>query len=237
MTQFAVVIPVFNPTPVFPQLLFRLNKTLQPLPGKWQIVLVDDGSSQWIKPPEIQIPITILKHAVNKGKGAALKTAFTYLISKSIPLQAVVILDADLQHLPEDIPRFLRLFQKTKADIILGVRKRTVGEMPIHRIASNYLTSLIISLLTGTLVKDSQCGFRFIRWDVLKSILPQLSENRFHLESEMLLQLGWFGYKIDHVSIPTIYNAQPSAIQNVPDTLNFVALITRMVWKRMWRNV
>ena len=103
--------------------------------------------------------------------------------------------------------------------------------MPASRIVSNTLTSLIISLLIGQPVRDSQCGFRFYSRALLEHFV--LSERRFHLESEALLRAGWGKWRIGWVSIPTIYNGSPSAIRHLPDTLNFVQLVLKLTLRRI----
>lgn len=130
---------------------------------------------------------------------------------------------------------FLWEFQCHQADMVYGYRSRKIGVMPLHRIASNYLTSLIISLFTGRICRDSQCGFRLYRKAALRNVPMQ--ENRFHLESELALRLGWRKAKMVPVRIPTIYNHSPSAIRNLPDTLNFVALVVKLVFRRLWGHV
>jgi hypothetical protein len=64
-----------------------------------------------------------------------------------------------------------------------------------------------------------------------------MTENRFHLESEMLIRSGWKKFKIDFIEIPTIYNFGPSAINNFSDTLNFVSLILKLTAKRIAGHV
>ena len=237
MDHFAIVIPVYNPTEHFRELLVRLRSVLASQPGQWLVVVVNDGSDHWPEIPQEGLPLIILHHQRNQGKGAALKTGFRYLAETAIPWTAVLTMDADLQHPPEEIPGFLRQFRNENPDMVLGCRNRSPRVMPLHRIASNYLTSLIISLLTGKKVRDSQSGFRLFRWGPLKSVLPVLEEDRFHLESEMLLRVASHGGKIKHVRIPTIYNSAPSAIRNWADTMNFIQLIMRFIWKRLWGHV
>ncbi len=234
MKHFAIVIPVFHPTVHFEQLLQRLNSIYPQLPGNWRILIVDDGSPRW---PELSfgnLPYVVLRHQQNRGKGAALKTAFAYLEHSDTQWEAVITMDGDLQHQPEDIPAFLECYERTQADIILGARNRSPRIMPLHRIASNHLTSLIISLITGTMVKDSQSGFRLLRWKTLRNVRPSLQENRFHLESEMVLRIAHRGGIVRHVPIPTIYNSAPSAIKHWADTLNFIQLILRFMFERWW---
>lgn len=224
-----IIIPAYHPeSGHLPELLERITRTAYRQGTR--ITIVDDGSVPPIRLPAGYPMATVLRHPRNFGKGAALKTGFGYLL-KNTRVNWIATLDADLQHPPEKIPEFLEAARAASWDLVVGYRQRDPRRMPPHRILSNSLTSLIISLLTGTLVRDSQCGFRLIHRRVLEQI--QLSENRFHLESEMLIKAGWSRFRIGFVAIPTIYNGQKSAISHVADTLNFISLIGRLAKERI----
>ncbi len=227
-----ILIPAYNPEPDTLHRLLRRIADLN-LPELYEVVVVDDGSQKPVRLPKIpELPLTLLRQTPNRGKGAALKLGFGHLLAQP-SIQLILTLDADLQHPPEKIPQFLQRFQQTGEPIVVGYRSRSPRVMPPHRIVSNSLTSLIISLLTGQLVRDSQCGFRLIHRSVLGAV--SLQENRFHLESELLIRAGWRGFRIGFVPIPTIYTNEKSSIKNVRDTLNFVFLIIRLVGERLRR--
>ncbi|NOX38514.1 MAG: glycosyltransferase family 2 protein [Calditrichaeota bacterium] len=231
-----VIIPVFNTTRFFSVLLQKLQhiqKTIHP--WKMEILIVDDGSNPPVQP--ILFPgllIHQLRHSRNLGKGRALKTGFHFFSGRP-EVEAIITMDADLQHPPEYIPAMVRALRSSGADVVLGYRKRIPGVMPFHRILSNLLTSLIISLLVGRLIRDSQCGFRLYRKQVLYQ-LP-MERNGFHLESELALRLGWRKVSMAFVEIPTVYQGQPSAIRNVADTLDFIFLIAKLSFQRWFGHV
>lgn len=163
-----------------------------------------------------------------------MRRGFAHFLERK-EVRAVLTLDADLQHPPEYIPVFLRKFEEGGGEVIVGSRQRNPKVMPLHRILSNTLTTLIISAMIGQKVGDSQCGFRLYSRRTLESI--SLNETRFHLESEFLIRSGWQGFKIGSVPIPTIYNDAPSAIRNIPDTLNFISLVFRLLKERIGGHV
>ena len=101
--------------------------------------------------------------------------------------------------------------------------------MPILRYLSNTLTSFIISKITGQDIKDSQCGFRLIKKDVLDTI--NISENGFQFESEFILMCARKNIKMFFVNIPTVYNDSSSNISHFRDTYKFVRLIIREIFK------
>jgi glycosyltransferase involved in cell wall biosynthesis len=225
-----IIIPAYNPDPAHLQeLIERLQNVASLFP--MQILVIDDGSE-----PRLQIPqssklcIQLSRHERNRGKGAALKTGFQYFFTEN-KTDYVVTLDADLQHPPEKIPAFIRAYQEGNGEVIIGYRKRQPSVMPLPRIISNTLTSLIISVLTGQLVRDSQCGFRLITRKSLEGIA--FEEEGFHLESELLVLAGWKRVQFGFVEIPTIYQEEKSSINNTMDTLNFIYLILRIIKDRI----
>ncbi len=227
-----IVIPAYNPVPeVLVVLLQRIVSACQGL--DYRILIVDDGSRPAVRLPEEFPGVELLRHPENRGKGAALRSGFAHF-SSSQPVDVIVTLDADLQHPPEFIPRFLAIYRRRRAPLVLGYRRRILGVMPFHRILSNMLTSLIISLLTGRLVRDSQCGYRLIDRRLLAEI--PLHETGFHLESELVIRTGWRKHPIAHVPIPTIYSNQKSSIKNIPDTLNFVGLVFLLMKERIFKG-
>lgn len=227
--RIGILIPAFEPEPAhLTELFARLHSVMSRF--DYRILVVDDGSQ-----PPIILPrtgrqrTTLIRHAHNRGKGAALKSGFHFFLNRE-NVDVVVTLDADLQHPPEKIPEFLRSYQSGQFRLIGGYRPRSPRQMPLHRILSNSLTSLIISLLINQPVRDSQCGFRLIGTGILREL--NLRENRFHLESELLIRAGWRKYKIGFVAIPTIYNNQKSSIKNIADTLNFITMIFKLLGER-----
>jgi glycosyltransferase involved in cell wall biosynthesis len=231
-----VIIPVYNSSEYLDELLKKIGK-VQSILSDWQmaVLVVDDGSSPAIVHIDnSSIHYELIRHEVNKGKGAALRTGIHHYL-QTIKPDAILTLDGDLQHSPELIPEFLNSIEKNEGDLIIGYRKKILGKMPLHRIISNTLTSRIISILSGQHIRDSQCGYRIFSRRVAENVM--IIENRFHFESEMIIRAAWQKFKISYVPIPTIYNNAPSAIKNYSDTLNFISLIFRLILERIRENV
>lgn len=237
MPKCGIIIPVYNSPDHLDVLLERTSAIADQLQN-WQIslLIVDDGSSPALgsESGSAAMDVAQIRHETNRGKGAALKTGFAHFL-KNPEITAVLTMDADLQHPPERIPALLAAFKQGRGEVVVGCRKRDPGVMPFHRILSNAITTKIISLMIRQNVCDSQCGFRLYSRKVLEKI--DLQENRFHLESEFLIRCGWMDFKIAHIEIPTIYNNAPSAIRNLPDTLNFIAVILKLSMKRIRGHV
>ncbi len=235
-TQYGILIPIYNAGNLFETLLSRLRKVVvSDASRKYTLLLVDDGSTPPLR--EIKMPgikIQQLRHEKNRGKGAALTGGFSYLL-KNTTVDAIITLDADLQHPPEKIPDLIAAFEEGSGEIVIGSRERDPQKMPLHRILSNFLTSKIISAMIGQPVADSQSGFRLYSRKVLENTAA--AEKRFHFESEFLIRSGWKGFRIAAVPIPTIYNGSASAIRNLPDTINFITVVIKLLIARIRGNV
>lgn len=235
-THCGIIIPVYNSAEHISELLQKIWEVQERLPNRnFHVLIVDDGS----QPPlplyrKPGLVVRQIRHEANRGKGAALQSGFRYFLDMD-SIEPIVTMDGDLQHPPEYLPQFLKKFEMENSPVVVGYRRRNPKLMPLHRIVSNTLTSLIISGMTGQMVRDSQCGYRLYSRDVLEKMT--FTENRFHLESEMLIRCGWLGIPIDFTPIPTIYNSAPSAINNLADTRDFISLIIRMTARRLSGHV
>lgn len=224
MKNICAVIPSFNVEPTIVEVIAKTSQIIE----LSHIIVVDDGSSDLTPIIARRAGSFVLQNGVNHGKGYSLKKGFQYAINNGFA--AIVTLDGDLQHDPLEIPNFIELFQKTNADLILGDRTKDFSSMPLDRQFSNKITSLLISLLTGQQVRDSQTGYRLIKANILQKI--KLVSDRYETESELLVKALLNGYKIAHVPIKTIYNNQPSHIHRFIDTLKFLKVVTYSLIKK-----
>ena len=140
--------------------------------------------------------------------------------------RSVLTLDADLQHPPEDIPRFIAMDNGQR--VIIGTRKMTLAGMPFLRWLTNNLTSQIISIFSTQRIRDSQSGYRLIPVELIKK--ARLETINYDLESEILFKVGAMGYDIIEVPVATIYEGSHSYINPLIDTGRFI----RQIWKRIW---
>ncbi|MDZ7263170.1 MAG: glycosyltransferase family 2 protein [candidate division KSB1 bacterium] len=225
MKSIAAIIPAYNVAATIAQVIAGVQRWIDPS----RIVVIDDGSTDATAQIAKDAGVVVLQNSTNQGKGAALKLGFEYVCANSF--EAVITLDGDSQHDPAEIPRFMECYSKTRADLILGDRTGDFSQMPLDRQFSNKMTSLIISLLTGTRVQDSQSGYRLIKTEILKRL--KLISHRYETESELLVKALRQGFQIAHVPIRTIYNAQPSHIHRLKDTLRFVRIVVQSC---LWPN-
>jgi glycosyltransferase involved in cell wall biosynthesis len=184
------------------------------------IIVVDDGSTdnslKLVRNLE-NVEVIILDH--NYGKGIALKAGFSLAIE--LDYEIIITLDADLQHDPDFIPQFIEAIKKF--DVVIGNRLSNLKKMPLHRIISNYLTSLLLSLKVKKLIKDSQCGFRAYRKNVLKKI--SFYSSGFEAESEIIVRAVREGFSIGFVNIPTIYGNEKSKMKSFQTIKGFLKVL------------
>lgn len=187
-----------------------------------QVVVIDDGSADATAQLAEQAGATVLRHPQNRGKGAAIATALEFF--EKSDAEFGVLLDADGQHDPTEIPKFVEAARRENADVVVGTRMSETRDMPVVRKLTNQFTSWVTSKLARQAVSDSQCGYRLLR----RSVLPDLkfSSARFETETEMLIQAGRAGHRIANVPVRTIYGqeARASHIHPIHDTIRFFKL-------------
>ncbi len=220
MQKIAAVIPAFNAAGMLSPLIEAIHTSYPHL----SVIVVDDGSTDNSGDVARWHGATVLSHETNRGKGAALRTGFTYALEHGF--DAVVTLDADLQHAPEEIQRFLDEYFWDDL-ILIGVRQLG-GGMPLERKISNSLSSFVASVVSGARISDSQCGFRLIPARVLRSI--NLQSTHYDLEPELLIRAVRAGFRVRGIPISTIYNDSPSSIRPARDTLRFLQMLVRSLF-------
>lgn len=227
MRKCAVIIPVLNPVEgLINYVAELLNK------GAPQIIVVNDGSDEELLPIFEKLDAmkgcTVLTHEVNRGKGRALKTAFTYFLEHYKDLVGVITADADGQHTVMDVCRISEALERDDEGIILGVRDFDEVNIPKRSLIGNKLTSYIFRLLYGYNIKDTQTGLRGIPIKVLPSLI-KLQGERYEYEMNMLIQAKKMNLKISEVPIETVYfnNNEGSHYNSIVDSTRiFIRLIS-----------
>ena len=173
-------------------------------------MVVDDGSTDATAAEASRAGAEVIQHPHNSGKGAAIKTGLLALATRPT-IRYILLLDADGQHLPEEIPRFLDA--GAGSAMILGNRFGGARTMPMIRKATNRFMSWQISRICGQTIPDTQCGFRMLRTDLIPLLSCQ--SDHFDYETEMLIVAARLGHRIDSVPVSTIYGAEKSKIHPV----------------------
>ncbi len=235
MKKFAVVLPSLNPTGKLCQVVNELVAG-----GFSTVILVDDGSGEEFKAPFRQLAgleqVTVLTHEVNRGKGAGLKTAFSYLINSRPDIEYAVTVDGDGQHLLKDILACSKAADAEGDKLVLGCRNFDMPHVPPRSKSGNKLTASIFKVLCGITISDTQTGLRVIG----KKQFPKLLEirgERYEYESNMLLELHSAGVPFTEVEIETVYedNNSCSHFRPVRDSVRIYKLILAHVFRRLFR--
>jgi glycosyltransferase involved in cell wall biosynthesis len=223
----AVVIPCYNVAAELPGVLRELASLPEARRGDWVPVVVDDGSADDTAAAAEAGGVVLLRHEVNRGKGAALSTGFAYAAKEGF--DGVITIDGDGQHSVDEIAGLVGAAERGEGDVVVGNRMGAVGRMPWLRRMTNRTTSAFVSRLAGQKVPDSQSGFRFISTDVIRRVT--LTCQRYDAESELLIKAARRGFRIGEVPIRSIYQEEESHIHPFWDTLRFIRLIWRgLTW-------
>lgn len=200
-----LVIPVYEPEPDVVNLCDRLKKE-----GFGEIVFVDDGSGTEYRTIfdeiELKYHCKVLRHAVNLGKGRAIKTAVNYILNEFPNAIGIVTADSDGQHTPEDIGKCMQSLSEHVDNLILGCRDFTKKDIPWKSKFGNELTKKAMAFLCGIKVSDTQTGLRGIPRGLMIQLMNVPGE-RFEFETNMLLE-SKNGYDIIEVPIETIYDSK-----------------------------
>jgi glycosyltransferase involved in cell wall biosynthesis len=184
-----------------------------------EVIVIDDGSTDTTPAVAREAGATVIRHDRNQGKGASIIRGLVHFAKSSA--QFAVLLDADGQHDPDEIPKFLEAGRQ--AGIVCGTRMQNTKQMPAVRKWTNQFTSWLTGKLARQRIPDSQCGYRLIARQVLPDL--KLSTARFETETEMLIQAGRAGHRIVSVPIRTIYEpGRVSRIRPWQDTVRFFKL-------------
>lgn len=193
--RIALVIPAFNESRRIGTVLKSVKKFRLPT------IVVDDGSKDLTEKIVKKYKVTLIKHKLNLGKGAALKTGCEAAFLKGA--EAIIIMDSDGQHKPEDLPKFIKLLNTKKYQVIFGSRNLYLG-MPLVRLIGNRLASVLIYLLYKVYVSDLICGYRAFTKKAYKKIRWQSSG--YGVETEMVIKVGIHKLKYCELVVDTIYH-------------------------------
>ena len=214
----AAVIPAYREEKHISDIVRRTRQELD------HVLVIDDGSEDKTATRAQEAGAEVIVHSQNRGKGEAIKTGLRYWLDRQFV--HVIILDADGQHLPEEIHRFLAAAgSSVERSFFLGNRMNNLTGMPfIRRVVNRYMSNRI-SRVCGQKIPDTQCGFRMLD----RQLIPELlgGGDRFDYETEMLIIASRKGYPIQSVPITTVYSDEVSKIHPARDALRFFKLMRR----------
>jgi len=214
--QIYALIPAYNAAQFVVDVIRRARQHVP-------VIAVNDGSRDDTLPRLMASgALKVVDQQPNQGKGAALQRGFR----EALAMQAdgVITLDADGQHDPDEIPRFLACFRQTGADLIIG--ERTFRDMPFVRRMSNTVGRQAFSWAVGRHVPDNQSGYRLLSRRLMEAVLAS-GERGFEFEMDMILLCVKRGWPIEGVPIRTIYGDEVSNIRPVQHVVHFFRMVRR----------
>jgi len=214
--KIAAVIPAYNEEKHIGDVVRRTRQQLD------DVLVVDDGSQDRTADNARAAGAEVIVHAINRGKGETIKTGLRHFLERQFDF--VIILDADGQHPPEEIDRFITAaLSADEPKLIVGTRMNDLSSMPFVRRVVNRWMSQRISAVCGQEIPDTQCGFRMLHRQLIPELLGGAA--RFDYETEMLIIASRKGFKIASVPISTVYSDEVSSIHPVRDTIRFFKLM------------
>ena len=220
-----VVIPAFNAERTVGTIVRAVREVLD------DVLVVDDGSVERTAAVALEAGARVVSHTANRGKGAALKSGFGFAMQRGY--DAVITLDADGQHLPREIPKFLTAWRETQADLIIGGRAHLFCQMLPRRRMANRFSAWSIARCSKTNVSDSQSGFRLYSKELLLKV--RLRSDGFAMESEVIVRAGCDGFKVITIPIDLgfVDGLSTSHYKPVADSLRIFWTVTRA--RFFWR--
>ncbi len=221
-----IVIPSLNPDE-------KLGSTVAGLKdaGFQNILVINDGSDEehlsfFPKDDEV----ILLHHRMNRGKGAALKSAFRYIKNNMPNIEGIVTVDGDGQHRPKDVAKCVEALDVTKKTAVLGCRDFSLPEVPARSRFGNRTTSLVFRLLCGIKISDTQTGLRAFSRKLLP-LLCKIEGERFEYETNMLLKFKSQGIEFSEVGIETVYidENRTSHFHAIKDSIRVYSFILSFV--------
>ena len=227
----SVVIPAYDPDNKMVEFIDGLIEY-----GIEDIIVVNDGSDketlEYFEQIKSRPQITLLAHDKNLGKGAALKTAFSYLVQNRKDADCAVCADADGQHTVRSIDICLKKYEENPGTVIIGGRDFSEGGIPLRSAFGNKVSSFIYRFAVGIRLKDTQSGLRVIPAQYFE-LFSSLKGERYEYETQMLIAIA--NKKIPYIEVPiaTIYEKgnKSSHFRPVVDSLRIYLVVLKYFLK------
>ena len=218
-----IIIPAFQAGRYLGNVLKDIIKGIS-FPG--DILVVNDGSSDETEVVAKSFGVYVLSHKNNLGKGAALISGFDFAVRNNY--EFVICMDADGQHDPKFVPDFISAYEAGEYDLIIGSRQIVPGKIPFDRYLSNAFTSVVVSLVAGRRIHDSQSGYRLLTVNLIRKL--RLQTHQYETETEILLQgIRKYQARVGEVPISVTYSGEKSHINRLTDTLRFVKIVLKIL--------
>jgi glycosyltransferase involved in cell wall biosynthesis len=228
--MFSLLIPAFNEEQVIEQTVRELHEILQQTVGGFEIIVIDDGSSDRTAAivSAISLPnLRLLRHQKNYGYSSSLKTGI-----RSTQGEIIGIVDADGTYPLRDFPRLLDTMHRTKADMVVGARTKKGAKIPFIRRPAKAILKALARALTGLDIPDLNSGMRVFTRSLAERFFP-LYPQRFSFTITITLAALTNGYNVQYIPIDYFSRTGKSSLSSgtngIRNFIHFLLLIIRMV--------
>lgn len=215
----SIVIPVYNEANSLPDLLDELTSILDKLKRPWEILVINDGSTDATLEVLKGRPVRTISHPYNIGNGGAIKTGIRHAVG-----EIIVTMDGDSQHDPKDIP--LLLSPIGPFDMVVGARRNSFYQ-GIHRAIANKFYNFVASYVSDFKIRDLTSGFRAIKAEILRRYL-YLLPNTFSYPTTLTLALIRSGHSLKYQPVRALKRTGKSKIRLLPDGIRFLLIIFKI---------
>lgn len=209
------IVPAYNEEKNIYEVVKRLRKM------KFKVIVVDDGSKDRTYELAKKAGAIVLRHKTNKGKGEALKTAFEFARKRKI--KNFVIIDADLQYLPEEARKILEPVKRGEADLVMGYRNWR--EVPFRHKLGNFVWKTLFNILYGTKFKDTNCGYMAFGERAIKEI--KNIHGGYIIENSILSDAIKNGLRVKQVPVKVFYHKKSGIKRGIRVVLGVLIFILK----------
>ena len=222
-----LVIPVFNNAKTIKKIVNLSFNYID------KILVIDDGStdenlSELLKDTKVKI----IRHEKNRGKGESILTALNYLCKKNV--ESMITMDADGQHLPEDIPNFINAVNSDKNALFIGTRDFNQSSIPGTSRFGRKFSNMWFKIETGKVCSDTQSGFRAYPVNLISQL--NLYGSFYDFEIEVIARASWAGILIREINISVFYEKEESRVSHfrkIKDNWRITLMHTRLVGRKL----
>lgn len=232
LEKIGIIIPSFEPDEKLLSIVGDLHKQ-----NFQNLILINDGSSDeydhFFEDASVKYGCVVLRHHVNQGKGRALKTAFNYILNERPELVGAVTVDSDGQHRVHDIEKCCKALLENEDKLIMGCRDFFSKEkkIPFRSKFGNVMTHIVLKLLCGINLSDTQTGLRGFSRDLMRNFL-KIKGERFEYEMNMILDAKEKNIQLLEVPIETVYIEENASSHFNPllDSMRIYAVFFKFIF-------
>ncbi len=217
-----IVLPAYNEEKIIKEVLQEIQAA-----GFHNLIVVDDGSSDNTFAQAQEVPgVKVLRHQLNRGKGAATKTGIE--AAKALRADIIVTMDSDGQHNPQDIPRLIEPIKESRCEVVLGTRLLNPQGMPWYKILANKIGNIVTWYFYGLYVSDSQSGFRAYSRHAAELI--NTKTDRYEYDSEVIREIYLYKLKFCEVPIEVRYTEYSMGKIQKQGFINGLKTLYKIIW-------